>query len=191
MRSFGQILVTLWPIFLTKTVKTEKEYLFSSSAFAEEKRNLYLLRFFDSFKIIKPPSNLKNTLKIRRFPKANSRWEGLLLNDKALSIYCHHRHKDRWLLLPRVVVFRAESGSLRWPWIRLNFIATSLPINRWNGGIYEITSSPTVGVLVLKFPISIRASLFTLTREDAILLSVIALSHTWQPYVSTGRKIEE
>ncbi len=44
--------------------------------------------------------------------------------------------------------------------------------------MYMITSSPTVGILVLKFPISIRASLFTPTREDAILLSVIALAHT-------------
>ncbi len=44
--------------------------------------------------------------------------------------------------------------------------------------MYAITSSPTVGVLVLKFPNSIRASLFTLTREDAMLLSVIALAHT-------------
>ncbi len=44
--------------------------------------------------------------------------------------------------------------------------------------MYEITSSPAVGVLVLKFPIGIRASLFIVTREDAIPLSVIALAHT-------------
>ncbi len=41
-----------------------------------------------------------------------------------------------------------------------------------------ITSCPAVGVLVLKFPNSIRASVFTLIREDAMLFSIIALAHT-------------
>ena len=77
-----------------------------------------------------------------------------------------------------MVVLRAASETLIWPWIRLNFIAISLSINRWSGGMYVITSSPAVGVLILKFPISIRASLFTITREGAMLLSVIALAHT-------------
>ena len=34
--------------------------------------------------------------------------------------------------------------------------------------MYVITSSPAVGILVLKFLNSIRASLFTLTRGEAI-----------------------
>ena len=43
--------------------------------------------------------------------------------------------------------------------------------------MYEITCNPAVGFLILRFPISIRASRFTLTKEDAKLLSVIALAH--------------
>ncbi len=44
--------------------------------------------------------------------------------------------------------------------------------------MYEITSNPAVRVLVLKFPISNKASMFTLAREDTMLLSFIALDHT-------------
>ncbi len=44
--------------------------------------------------------------------------------------------------------------------------------------MYEKTFNLEVRILVLKFPISIEASLFTLTREDAMLLPVIAFDHT-------------
>ena len=109
------------------------------------------------------------------------------------SFKTNPQHINRWHLFLRVVVFSAESGEVKgepgYVWISLPpcFLSADGTV----AYMYKTTSRLTVGVLILKFLISMRSSLFTPTREAAMLLSVFAIDNTWQPYVSTGQIIEE
>ncbi len=85
--------------------------------------------------------------------------------------------------LALTVVLSVESESQRWPWIYMSLIVASLSINKWSGGMCEITSSSRVGFITLKFPISMRASLFMLVwrepRQNALLLRLLTNLYSW------------
>ena len=76
MRYSGQILVSVWPVFLSKTVKNVNLYFLGSSAIAEENGALVIYPFFWHFKKIQNLRQIwKKLSKCGGSPRRNSRWE--------------------------------------------------------------------------------------------------------------------